>query len=109
MRKETKATSISDSVRRRVAARDEFDGWPCCIICGKPAPYLAPTAFSCAHVIPRSEGGLGVEENIVTLCPRCHMMYDQGIDRRTTAQYIEEYLKSKYPYWDKEKLYYRRK
>ncbi|MBO5837300.1 MAG: HNH endonuclease [Oscillospiraceae bacterium] len=108
MRRETKATGITDSVRCRVATRDEIDGWPCCIICGKPAPYTAATAFSCAHFIPRSQGGLGVEENIVTLCPRCHSMYDQGIDRRTTAEYIEEYLKQRYPNWNREKLTYKK-
>lgn len=108
MRKGTKATNITAEVKRTVAARDEFDGWPCCIICGRPAPPTDDTAFSCAHFIPRSQGGLGIEENIVTLCPRCHSMYDQGIDRRTTAAYLENYLKSKYPNWDEEKLYYRK-
>ena len=108
MRKETKATSISDAVRRRVAARDEIDGWTCCIICGKPAPSGASTAFSCAHFIPRSEGGLGVEENIVSLCPRCHGMYDQGIDRKNTTIFLANYLKSKYPDWDEDKLIYKK-
>jgi 5-methylcytosine-specific restriction endonuclease McrA len=56
----------------------------------------------------RSAGGKGVEENVITLCPRCHSMYDQGIDRGTTAAYIEEYLKSKYPHWDKELLIYKK-
>lgn len=108
MRKGTKATNITAEVKCTVAARDEFDGWPCCIICGQPAPPTTATAFSCAHFIPRSQGGLGIEENIVTLCPRCHSMYDQGIDRRTTAAYLENYLKSKYPNWDKENLIYKK-
>ena len=108
MRKGTAATAITADVKRTVAPRDEFDGWPCCIVCGQPAPHAAPTAFSCAHYIPRSQGGLGVEQNIVTLCPRCHGMYDQGIDRKSIRNYIKEYLQSKYPDWDEEKLYYRR-
>lgn len=108
MRRETKATGIPDSVKCRVATRDEIDGWPCCLICGTPAPPSAHTAFSCAHYIPRSQGGLGIEENIVTLCPRCHSMYDQGIDRKATGEYLKNYLKSRYPDWDETKLRYRR-
>lgn len=108
MRKGTAATAITADVKRVVAARGEFGGWPCCIVCGQPAPQNAPTVFSCAHYIPRSQGGLGVEQNIVTLCPRCHGMYDQGIDRKAMRNYIKEYLQSKYPDWDEEKLYYRR-
>ena len=108
MRNETRNTAIPAKVKQAVAIRDEVDGWPCCLICGTPAPPSAHTAFSCAHYIPRSAGGKGVEENVVTLCPRCHSMYDQGIDRRTTAAYIEEYLKSKYPHWDKELLVYKK-
>lgn len=108
MRKETKETNITAEVKRSVAARDEIGGWPCCIICGQPAPYNAPTAFSCAHLIPRSAGGLGIEENIVTLCPRCHMMYDQGIGRKAIESYLVKYLKSKYPAWEEEKLVYKK-
>ena len=109
MRNETRDTAIPAKVKQAVAIRDEVDGWPCCLICGTPAPPSAYTAFSCAHYIPRSAGGLGnVEENILTLCPRCHSMYDQGIDRKTTAEYLDAYLKSKYPYWDKENLTYKK-
>ena len=108
MRNETRQTAIPAKVKQAVAIRDEVDGWPCCLICGTPAPPSAHTAFSCAHYIPRSAGGKGVEENVVTLCSRCHSMYDQGIDRRTTAAYLENYLKSKYPNWNKENLIYKK-
>ena len=109
MRNETRYTAIPAKVKQAVAIRDEVDGWPCCLICGTPAPPSAYTAFSCAHFIPRSQGGLGIiEENIVTLCPRCHSMYDQGIDRKNTAEYLENYLKSKYPNWNKENLTYKK-
>ena len=108
MRNETRYTAIPAKVKQAVAIRDEVDGFPCCLICGTPAPPSAYTAFSCAHYIPRSAGGKGVEENVVTLCPRCHAMYDQGVDRRTTAAYLENYLKSKYPNWNKENLTYKK-
>lgn len=109
MRNETRYTAIPAKVKQAVAIRDEVDGCPCCLICGTPAPPSAYTAFSCAHYIPRSAGGLGnVEENVVTLCPRCHSMYDQGIDRKNTKIFLANYLKSKYPDWDENKLIYKK-
>lgn len=108
MRKDTKARSISQAVKKAVAERDSFEGWPCCINCGTPAPAERPTAFSCAHFISRAQGGLGVEENILTLCPACHRRYDQSTDRERLRNYFREYLKSKHPEWDETKLIYRR-
>jgi 5-methylcytosine-specific restriction endonuclease McrA len=108
MRNATRSTGIPAKVKQAVAIRDEVNGWPCCLICGTPAPPSSHTAFSCAHYIPRSALGKGVEENIVTLCPRCHGMYDQGIDRVEIKKFLREYLQSKYPNWDEEKLIYRK-
>lgn len=108
MRKDTKARSIPKEVKEAVAERDSFGGWPCCINCGQPAPPENRMAFSNAHFISRAQGGLGIEENILTLCPRCHRRYDQTTDRETIREFFREYLESKYPRWDEEKLYYRR-
>lgn len=108
MRKDTKARAIPMEVKRAVAKRDSFDGWPCCINCGTPAPTEKPTAFSCAHFISRSQGGLGTEKNIVTLCPKCHYKYDQTIERSTIRDFLREYLMEKYPDWNEDELYYRR-
>ena len=35
-------------------------------------------------------------------------MYDQGSDRRAIEAFTEEYLRSKYPDWDREKLIYKK-
>ena len=35
-------------------------------------------------------------------------MYDQGIDRKAMEAFVENYLKSKYPEWDREKLIYKK-
>lgn len=51
---------------------------------------------------------MGIEENIVTMCYLCHQMYDQYIDRKNMESYIEQYLRSKYPNWDREKLFYKK-
>lgn len=54
-------------------------------------------------------GGLGIEENIVTLCRECHYKEDFGQDTKLYEQMIEDYLKSKYGLnWNKEKLIYKK-
>ena len=61
-----------------------------------------------AHYIPRAQGGLGVEENVVTLCIRCHNAYDNSPQRGILGREIRDYLKSQYPAWDENKLIYRK-
>ena len=86
MHKMTKATSISQKVKDKVKARDGGR----CIICGRPG-------IPNAHYIRRSQGGLGIEENIVTLCPECHHDFDNGSKRKEIGDYIAEYLERWYP------------
>ena len=104
--KRAKATDISQADKRKVFERD--DG--CCVVCGNSYNVMPN-----AHFIPRSKGGLGIEENIVTLCGeltpnQCHRRFDFGTaeERKAIGEAIEGYLKSKYPGWDKENLVYRK-
>ena len=60
------------------------------------------------HYIARSQGGLGIEENIVTLCICCHSQYDNSADRRYIREEIKAYLRSMYQDWDETKLIYRK-
>lgn len=106
--KRTKALEIPEKVKKAVAERDSIDGYPCCIWCGKPAPVSNPLAFSNAHYIPRGQGGLGIEKNILTLNWECHRKYDQEADRPKMKAFFREYLQSKYPDWDEAKLIYRK-
>ena len=108
MKERTKALGIPLKVKEAAAERDSAGSWPCCVICGTPAPTYNRLAFSNAHYIPRSQGGLGVEENIVTLCPKCHRMYDQSAHRGIYRAMIQAHLKSKYPLWDESKLTYQK-
>lgn len=94
--KRAKATDISKAVKLAVAARDNG----CCILCGIPAP-------SNAHYRPRSRGGLGVEENIVTLCLEHHREFD-GVKHGEYKPIIRGYLKECYPGWDEKNLIYRK-
>lgn len=108
MSKRTKALEIPIAVKKAVAERDSIDGHPCCIWCGKPAPTSYPLAFSNAHYIPRSQGGLGIEENVITLDWECHLSYDQSEHRETMRWFFKNYLQSKYPEWDESKCTYKK-
>jgi 5-methylcytosine-specific restriction endonuclease McrA len=96
--KRAKACDISQKVKEAVWERDGGR----CIIC------QSNRAMPNSHFIRRSQGGLGIEENIVTMCQSCHSMYDQYIDRENMEAYIENYLRSHYPDWDREKLVYKK-
>ena len=95
-----KAVGIPPEVKKRVAERDSFDGWPCCILCGSPEGQ--PNA----HIIPRSDNGMGIEENIVTLCWDCHRRYDNTDERDKIREELIYYIKRFYPDWSEGKVRY---
>ena len=94
----TKATDISKAVKLRVNERD--NGY--CILCGKSASWHE----SCCHVIPRSSGGLGIEENIVTLCQECHKAFDEGPNRQKIMSKLMGYMHRKYKHYTVRKVVY---
>jgi 5-methylcytosine-specific restriction endonuclease McrA len=96
--KRSKATDISKKVKDAVYERDGG----CCIICGK-------RGLPNAHFTSRTRGGLGVERNIVTLCPECHYKYDFGnaSERESCKYIIKEYLVSCYPDFNENDLIYK--
>ena len=96
--KRSKACDIPTRVKKAVWERDKQH----CIYCG------SVRAMPNAHFISRAKGGLGIEENIVTLCQNCHYNFDMTDMREHYNEYIENYLKKKYPNWDKENLIYKR-
>lgn len=105
MHRETKATSIPASVKRAVFYRDNCR----CVLCG--SFFGEPVA----HVVRRSKGGMGIEQNVVTLCRDCHRAYDQGenmerLGRGTTREsiycYLVAYLMGFYPGWNREDMIY---
>lgn len=97
MHRETKAKAIPQSVKRAVYERDHG----VCVLCGCPGE---PNA----HFISRGQGGLGIEENIVTLCHNCHRLYDQTSKREWMRVTLKLYLKEHYPNWDERNLVYRK-
>ena len=97
--KRAKACQIPQKVKAIVYERDNER----CIVCGR-------RGFPDAHYVPRSKGGLGIEQNIVTLCRECHRKFDQGDGQTmdTFGEIIRNYLKSKYEDWDEKNLVFRK-
>ena len=101
--KRAKATDISYKTKQKVWERDN----QCCIYCGKSGYGVMPNA----HFISRKNGGLGIEQNIVTLCFDCHYKYDFGGKEISSSyrKYIRNYLSEKYENWREEDLIYEKK
>lgn len=74
--KRTKACEIPAEVKAKVYARDKER----CVGCGR----WCPPRCACAHFIARARGGLGIEQNIVTLCDDCHRIFDKVAGERST-------------------------
>ena len=106
MRKDTKARDFDRKTKIAISERDSIDGWPCCVFCGAAAP--APLAWSNAHYISRAQGGLGIKQNGLTLCPACHRRYDQTTARPEMRGYFREYLSEHYEDWSEDALIYRK-
>lgn len=99
--KRTKATDIPQKVKKIVWERDNH----CCVICGNNYNVMPN-----AHYIPRSKGGLGIEQNVFTACTRltkndCHYKFDNyNIGKKK----VIKHFKSIYPDWNENDLYYKK-
>lgn len=94
--KRARATDISKKVKEVVYARD----FGLCVVCHRPG-------IPNAHYKRRSQGGLGIEQNVVTLCQDCHTDFDNGYKRLEIGEYIKNYLQSYYgDEWNEESLVY---
>ena len=97
MHKRTKALAIKAAVKKKVEERDGG----CCIFCGKRGRGEA-------HVIARSQGGLGCEQNLVTACRQCHDALDNSLSRPVMLEIAKQYLKGFYPGWSPDKVIYKK-
>jgi 5-methylcytosine-specific restriction endonuclease McrA len=57
-----------------------------CRVCSKPGPARH-------HLVPRSQGGLDVEANIIPLCTACHLAFHQGTNWAYYASTIRARLR----------------
>ena len=68
----------------------------------------------CCHFVPRSKGGLGIEENIIGLTTFEHRIFDLnelGDHKREhdlMREAAREHLRKFYPGWNEEDLKYRK-
>ena len=100
MHRETQATAISNSVKLAVYIRDGER----CILCKRPVHW----SCACAHVVRRSQGGKGVEQNVVTLCPACHRETDEGPMSKANMRDIIKYITDLYPGWTRAQVTYKK-
>lgn len=100
MNTRTKHTQISQKTKDIVFARD----YGCCVYCGKPVHK----SLANAHIVPRSKGGLGIEQNIVTLCLQCHHDFDQTTKRAEYMKYMIKYISRFYEGWSEEAMKYKK-
>jgi len=97
MHKRTKACSIKAAVKRKVEERDGG----CCIFCGRRGRGEA-------HVISRAHGGLGVEQNLITVCRQCHFLLDDTVSRPLYLELAKQHLKAFYPDWTADAVIYKK-
>lgn len=94
----SKACDISPGIRKKVLERDDYR----CVLCG------IKNNLQIAHYISRAKSGLGIPENLITLCTHCHFDYDNGKFHKEYKKRIEDYLKAHYHNWDNTNLIYKK-
>lgn len=110
LHKRTKALRFDNETIQTIINRDEY-----CIFCNM-AYHLpehldyAQGIFDIMHIVPKSQGGLGVEENGVLGCRYHHQMLDNGNEglRDEMMKIIDNYMELKYPGWDRSVLVYQK-
>lgn len=102
--KRAKALAISEETKDKVWCRDAGR----CVWCRLTQHWSGYPGIPEAHYIPRSKGGLGIPENVLTLCRPHHDLYDNGTrkQREKMKMAFSEYLKEWHPGWDEANLIY---
>ncbi len=101
MSKRSNACDVKNGIRNHVLDRDNNR----CVVCGNT------TWLQMAHVfVSRAHGGLGVPQNIATLCVVCHMSLDNGkaSEANLVRELVQGYMMRKYPDLEIEKLKYKK-
>lgn len=103
----TKACRFSKTVSQKIRERDVG-----CIFCrmGYHIQYPPMPATDIMHIVNRSQGGLGVEENGALGCRYHHEMLDNGNKGRRAEmlEIISKYMRGLYPGWDAKNLVYKK-
>lgn len=101
MKKSARARQFTPKAREEIYARDRG-----CIFCDKEyhmekADYFMLNILEVMHVVPKSQGGLGVATNGVLGCKYHHTMMDNGNEglRDEMIDFCKEYLGQQYDGW----------
>lgn len=96
----------NQKTRRAIHKRDN----ECCLFCRigyylPDQPALLPE-LQIMHIVPRSQNGMGVEQNGVLGCVWHHIMLDNGNKGRRSEmlQILEDYMREMYPGWTRESV-----
>lgn len=108
MQKRTKALQFDGKTKRRMLERDNG-----CIFCQMgyhmpPGEEFGLRILDPMHIVNKSQGGLGVEQNGVTGCRYHHSLLDNGNQglRKEMLDIIEQHMKQHYEGWTREVLKY---
>ena len=101
MKKRTKQLQFDKPTIQKIFDRDQN-----CIFCQQfgLAPY-DNQIFDCCHIVNKSQGGLGIEENGVKGCRFHHHEMDNG-NGKELREYAESYLMQYYDNWSKSSVIY---
>ncbi|MBR5377174.1 MAG: hypothetical protein IK139_07830 [Lachnospiraceae bacterium] len=109
MTKATKKLQFSQKEREKIYNRDNH----LCIFCRIGYHMESTTKMGyqldgIMHYIPRSQGGLGIEQNGALGCHYHHQLMDNGNKglRKEMREFMAGYLEGMYPGWNEKELVY---
>lgn len=106
MKQVTKLKQFDKITIQKIIDRDQG-----CIFC-KNYLFMPPTSryeqsiHDIMHIVNKSQGGLGIEQNGVLGCRYHHSQLDNGNQglREQMQEFIESYMKEQYENWDRKDL-----
>ena len=110
MNKRTKALQFSKETALKIVERDET-----CIFCKTgyhmySKDTLAYQIQDIMHIVNKSQGGLGIEQNGALGCRYHHHLLDNGNEgiRQEMIHTLENYMEKLYPDWNRKNLVYKK-
>lgn len=104
-------TEFSAKARKAIHKRDRDQ----CVFCVmgyrmEEVGTWAHAQLQVMHIVPRSQLGMGVEQNGVLGCVYHHTMMDNGNQgcRKEMQRILEERMKRLYPGWSRESVTYKK-
>lgn len=110
MNKRTKQLQFSQKTIKKIAERDQG-----CVLCKLGYSTEGVDSFALyikdpMHIINKSQGGLGIEQNGALGCRYHHHLLDNGNEglRQQMQESLRDYMKSIYPDWNPDNLVYKK-